>query len=192
MPIEEGTLRVAYSCHVIEHIRDEDTEYMFQEIHRCLERGGIFRVIFPDADLLYNAYRRGDFDFFYYWTGGYKATSVGQKFLETFATALTQNHPEKRCRKYTDEEVKEIFDRMPKKEALNFLCRQIPIEVQRSFPGDHMNWFNREKVKEMLSKTGFFEIWDSGYAQSKCPLMRNTRLFDNTSPQYSSYVECRK
>jgi hypothetical protein len=57
-----------------------------------------------------------------------------------------------------------------------------------------VNWFNVEKLRNMLVLSGFSEgsVMDSRYGQSVCPLLRNTLIFDNTVPELSLYVECVK
>jgi hypothetical protein len=43
-----------------------------------------------------------------------------------------------------------------------------------------------------LEQAGFTDIIRSGYGQSRCPVLRNTRFFDSTHPKHSIYVEARK
>lgn len=190
-PIGSETLKVVYTSHVVEHIRDDDVQYMFEEVYRCLQPGGFFRITCPDIDLEYDAYWRGDLAF-WWWTSPYGAVSIEQRFLEHFAAALTLNHPDKHCKKYTDEEIRKVFAELPQEEALDFFTKQIPPEVQRARPGDHMNWFNISKLTTMLQKAGHKDIWESRFGQSKCALLRNTRLFDCNHPGDSLHIECQK
>ena len=188
-PIGTETLKVAYTSHVIEHLRDEDVQYMFEEVYRCLQTGGFFRIGCPDIDLEYDAYYSGDVGFWWWKSAD---ISIEQGFLGHFASALTLNDADKRCKKYTDAEIRAVFAELPKEEAFDSFTKQIPVEVQRAHPGDHMNWFSSSKLTTMLQKAGFKNIWGSRFEQSKCALLRNTRLFDCTHPEFSLYIECYK
>jgi hypothetical protein len=44
----------------------------------------------------------------------------------------------------------------------------------------------------MLLEAGFSQVYESRYAQSHCPELRDKTLFDTTCPELSVYVECRK
>lgn len=191
LPIDSNTLKVAYSSHLIEHLGDEDVRRMFREVFRCLNSGGFFRVTCPDNDLAYDAYRRGDLAF-WHWDSIYGNSSIEQRLLERFASELTWNHPDPRCKKYSDSEIRAILNELPAAEAFDFFTKQIPPEVQRDHPGNHMNWFNVGKVTRMLAEAGFTEIWESRYRQSRCAQIRGSQLFDRTDPELSLYVECQK
>jgi len=60
LPFDTDSLKVVYISHVVEHISDEDVQYCFAEVYRCLQSGGFFRITCPDIDLEYDAYCRGD------------------------------------------------------------------------------------------------------------------------------------
>ena len=193
LPAESNTIKVVYTSHVIEHLSDECVQFYFAEVHRCLQSGGFFRITCPDIDLEYDAYCRGDLTFFAWPTPwGTRSFSLEQRFLEHFGTALTFNHPETDCYKYTDEEIRNVFSKLSKEEALNFFIKQIPLRSKHSYPENHVNWFNVDKIQAMLKKAGFENVYESRYSQSKCLLMRNPQLFDSTVPSLSLYVECQK
>jgi predicted SAM-dependent methyltransferase len=193
LPLNTGSIDVAYSSHVIEHISDSDVLYAFEEIYRCLKYGGIFRVTCPDIDLEYAAYQRRDYSF-WRWKNAYGLfnTSIEQNFLDHFATALTQTHPDSRTRKVSDDEVRDVFSRYSKEDALNHFIRLIPDHVKGTYAGDHVNWFNASKLASMLKTANFETIIESRYGQSICPFLRNTLIFDNTVPEVSLYFECVK
>lgn len=193
LPFNSDTIKVFYISHVIEHLSNECVRFYFAEFHRCLQSGGFIRLTCPDIDLEYDAYCRGDLSFFMWPTPwGKRSFSLEQRFLEHFATVLTFNQPETACHKYTDEEIRAVISKLPKEEALNFFINQIPLASEHSYPENHMNWFNVNKIQAMLRKAGFENIYESKYNQSKCPLMRNTQLFDSTTPGLSLYLECQK
>jgi hypothetical protein len=118
-------------------------------------------------------------------------SSVEQCFLDHFASALTTTHPN--CRtNLTDADVRNLFGSQPKEAALNQIINQIPLEMRQGHPGDHVNWFNSEKIEKMLKDSQFLDVYESRFGQSNCAILRNTRLFDYTCPGLSLYVECRK
>jgi SAM-dependent methyltransferase len=184
---------VVYISHVIEHLSDGCAQFCFAEVHRCLKPGGVFRLTCPDIDLEYDAYCRRDSSIFPLPTPWRTCSnSIEQRFLEHFATALTLDHPETACHKFGDDDIRAIFSRLPKEEALDYFISQIPLDSERSHPEHHVNWFNVNKIERMLRKAGFENVCESRYGQSKCPLMRNTQLFDSTVPSLSLYLECQK
>lgn len=192
-PFKDNTLKVAYTSHVIEHIRNDDVEYLFREVYRCLQPGGYFRITCPDIDLEYEAYCRGD-SAFWKWPNAYGIynTSIEHKFMDHFATALTETHPCENCKKYSSEEARDILTRLPKEEALEYFVRQLSPEIQKDYSGDHINWFNSNKISTMLRQANFTHVYESKYGQSHCAILRDKRLFDSTCPELSLYVECRK
>lgn len=193
LPFDDNSLKVAYSSHVIEHIHDDDVEYLFHEIYRCLRPSGYFRITCPDMDLEYDAYRRGDASF-WKWPNAYGIfnTSIEQKFLDHFATALTETHPYMKCEKCSNEYVRNAFDKLPKEEAFELFVKKLPREIEKNFTGDHINWFNSAKIIKMLKRANFSNIRESKFGQSHCAILRDKRLFDSTCPELSLYIECQK
>jgi predicted SAM-dependent methyltransferase len=193
LPFDNNSLKIVYVSHVLEHISDEDAQYCFAEVYRCLQPGAFFRITCPDIDLEYDAYCRGDLAFWMWPTPwGTRSVTIEQRFLEHFATILTFNHPDTSSPQFSDEEIRAVFSKLSKEEALNFFIKQIPFETRSSYPENHINWFNTSKLRAMLSRSGFQNVYESRYGQSKCPLMRNTFLFDSTVPDVSLYIECHK
>ncbi|MCK6186788.1 methyltransferase domain-containing protein [Pseudomonas sp. EYE_354] len=193
IPLEDNSLKVAYTSHVIEHLNDDDVEFLFSEVYRCLQPGGFFRITCPDMGLEYDAYLRGD-ALFWKWPNAYGVynTSIEQCFLDHFATALTETHPIKSEQRITNKEIREIFLNLPKREAFNSIIERVPKDIQKDHYGDHINWFDADKITEMLRKSKFSKIYESRYLQSHSPILRNKALFDSTCPELSLYIECRK
>jgi len=193
LPFRDNTLKIAYCSHVLEHLSNENVKHLFSEIYRSLAPGGYFRITCPDMDLEYDAYLRRDEHF---WNApnayGYFSPSIAQRFLDHFAGALTEAHPDKSNMKLKDAEIESIFKSMPHEAAMDNIVSRIPANMLKGNAGDHINWFNYNKTESMLTESGFKEVYKSGYGQSKSPILRNTRLFDGTCPWLSLYVECRK
>jgi predicted SAM-dependent methyltransferase len=206
IPISDNNAKHVYTSHTIEHIKDEHAMYLFKEVYRILETGGLFRITAPDIDLHYLAYKNSDFDFFY-WRKMYEReedykrvklnrpltdASIAQLFLQTFASAATQIHADGIDKPISDDELKNVFNDYPYEEALNYCSNKCPIEIQKKYPGNHTNWWNRKKVISFLENAGFCNIRISGYGQSECLILRDTNLFDKTHPPVSLYIEAKK
>ena len=193
LPINDDSVKVAYSSHVIEHLSDDSVQNLFNEVYRCLMTSGVFRITCPDIDIEYDAYMRGD-ESFWVWSNAYGKmnSSIEQKFLDHFATAISETHLGERSEKLSDENVKEVFDSYSKEDALNHFIKMIPNLDQKKYAAYHVNWFNFKKISVMLRNAGFSDIYESRYGQSSSPVLRDTSLFDSTCPALSVYVECRK
>lgn len=192
LPLRNDSLKIAYTSHVIEHLDNESVQHLFSEVYRCLEPGGIFRVTCPDMDLEYDAYSRGDRHFWREANAyGIFNKSLEQGFLDHFASCLTETHPGS-ANKLSDLEVRNVFLSSTKEDAFDIIIKKIPKDMQKIYPGDHVNWFNLEKITRLLQNSQFKSVCDSRFGQSKHHILRNTRLFDSTCPGLSLYVECQK
>lgn len=206
VPVEDGSAEIVYSSHTIEHITDEGAQNMFNESHRILRKGGVFRVTTPNINLDFRAYKENDRHFFYWidWYSTPKAcqriklnkplneASIQQIFLWHFASSASTLHADGSPKRITDEELDRIFREMEYQEALNYCISKCSLEVQKKYPGNHINWWNKNKLFRMLRNASFDNISLSGYGQSFSPVLRNTLIFDNTHPKISLYVEAVK
>lgn len=206
IPVDDGTAEIVYSSHTIEHIKDEHAQFFFNEAFRILKLDGIFRITCPDIDLHYAAMMKNDLDF-YYWRNWYRNesdykrimlnrpldnASIEQLFLQRFATASSILHADGIKETINDLELRRIFKELTYEEALNYCCNKCPIDIQKKYPGNHTNWWNRNKVIRLLKEAGFENVSVSGYGQSQTPVLRNTNLFDSTHPKISLYIEAKK
>jgi hypothetical protein len=66
------------------------------------------------------------------------------------------------------------------------------LEFDVHHPGDHLSWWNAEKLIRQLQQAGFTVAEKSAYGQSRSHFMRDLRWFDTTYPQISLYVEAVK
>lgn len=201
--VDDNSAEIVYSSHTIEHITDEAAQNMFNESHRILRKGGVFRVTTPNIDLEFRAYKQNDRHFFY-WTDQYSDPKVYQKiklnkslneasiqqiFLWHFASSASILHADGSPERINDEEFDRIFSEMKYEEALNYCISKCSLEVQKKHPGNHINWWNKNKLFRMLRIAGFGNVYLSGYGQSFAPVLRNTLIFDNTHPKISLYIE---
>lgn len=206
LPIDSDSAHVVYSSHTIEHITDQAAAYVFSEIFRVLMPGGYVRLTAPDIDLHYRAYRDSDRESFY-WKDWYRSperfrrialnqplsdASIEQLFLQRFAASVCTLHADGADSRIDDAELRRLFDEIPYEEALNYCCALCPMEIHKKYPGNHINWWNQQKLQALLREAGFAEVRASAYGQSYCPVIRDTTLFDNTHPKVSFYTEARK
>jgi len=206
LPIGDESAEVVYSSHTVEHISNAAAQNMFNEAHRILKPGGVLRVTTPNIDLEYRAYRDNDRDFFY-WIDTYsiprnwqrakynkplKEASIEQVFLAHFATSVSTLHRDGAPDRIDDHELRSLLSTMEYEEVLDYCVSKCPLDIQRRYPGNHVNWWNFRKMAAMLEEAGFARIYLSGYGQSFCPILRDVMRFDNTHPKMSLYVEAIK
>lgn len=204
LPIETGSACVIYSRYTLEHIPDLAVAHFLSEAHRALKPGGYLRVVVPDVDLFYTAYQNRDGSLF---DRGQKPdsefpntkflsnpdkASFEQRFLWVFASNATTLHADGAPRRISDKELRRVLDQMSLPEALDYCTSRCSPEVQRRHPEDHINWFNADKLLGMVAKAGFEQVYRSGCGQSRCPVLRDTRLFDARRPEIGLYVEAIK
>ncbi|MGD8567764.1 MAG: methyltransferase domain-containing protein [Gammaproteobacteria bacterium] len=203
LPLQENSAEIFYTSHTIEHITDDAALHLFSEVNRVLKTGGIFRITAPNIDLHYQAYLSNDRHFFY-WTKNYQSAyqyrkvhlrqplsqaSTQQLFLYEFATHVSEIFSDSIDNPLSDAEIDKIFQSMEFSKALDSIVSRCSLDKQRKYPGNHINWWNRDKVINFLQRCGFKKIFISGYGQSIAAVMRDTEYFDNTHPKISLYIE---
>ena len=162
---------------------------MFENVYRCLEPGGYFRVTCPDVVLAYDAYMRGDKSF---WVPDDNKHSLEQLFLSVFSASCSTYIDADEKYRISDEKIIEAFSNHNMEEALNQFTKDKPFDLISMYPQSHDTWFSVEKLIHMLSEAGFENVWESRYGQSICQPMRDLGYFDTTRPDISLFVECRK
>lgn len=205
LPIETDSAEIIYSSHTIEHISDDAVLNMMKEAYRALKPGGCIRLTTPDAWLEYQAYMKRDLSFWHWqiqyysrkghWESLFKIplsnASIDQLFLHHFASQLSEidvdDTPKK---KYSDTEIIQVFSNNSMEKGLDFFTKQCHFNSEH--PGNHINWWDYDKLQGFLKEAGFKRIYRSGYGQSLFAPLRDMRLFDNTHPSISLYVEAVK
>lgn len=206
LPIDSESAELVYSSHTVEHITDQAAQNMFNQAYRILKRNGIFRVTTPNINLEYRACMENDKSYFY-WIDNYSQKKemerikinmpmnkapIEQIFLYHFAGNVSTLAIEGAKERISTEEFKRIFSTMSMEDALNYCTSKVDLNVHAKNPGNHINWWNPEKMTRMMKQAGFKNIFISGYGQSFAPPMRNTSLFDSTHPKISLYMEAVK
>lgn len=186
-PIKDNSLEALFTSHVIEHLEDKHVQNILDNCYRTLNTGGVFRISCPDIDLYLRALRDNDLDFFhyrhvpYYTEAGIK-DSISGLFLDVFTRVADK--------KMSRESILELVISKGEEEALDFLKKDEKYNPE--FSHFHINWFNFNKLRRMLEKSGFKVVYKSGKGQSFYPGLRNMNVFDTGDPKISLFVEARK
>lgn len=206
LPIANSSAEVVYTSHTVEHITNEAAQHLFNETHRILKPNGYFRLTTPNIELEYRAFSENDRHYYRsidrysieanwkkaMYNGPLNKASTAQIFLFHFASSVSMLHADGAPERITDDELLSLFKDLGFEGALDHCISRCPVEIQKKYPGNHLNWWSYAKMTRMLKQAGFSRIHLSGYQQSYCPVLRNTDLFDNTHPRISLYVEAIK
>lgn len=198
IPFSDGAVTLAYTSHTIEHIKDPYIQRMFNEVYRCLDNGGIFRITCPDADLYYTAFTMGMFDRFFHrkraWFDKHGMPEDDIEDLDylrmAFATGLSSTPLLRKDNPDLWREMQEKAKLLSKEGFLNYLSGQVEFSIKHI--ACHINWWTIEKVTRFLRNAGFEIIRSSSYGGSVAAPMCDINLFDNTVPDESLYVEAYK
>jgi predicted SAM-dependent methyltransferase len=204
LPIESDSACIVYSRYTLEHAPNPAVEHFLGESFRVLMPGGFLRLIVPDIDLFHWAYLSKDASIFdrghkpdeefpdgKFLSNPDKAT-FEQRFLWTFASNASTLHADGAPERISDGELRDLFTRLSYREALDYCISKCSLETQRRYPEDHINWFNAEKLLTMVKQAGFEQVFRSGCGQSRCPVLRDTRIFDARAPEIGLYIEAIK
>ncbi|MFI5219324.1 MAG: class I SAM-dependent methyltransferase [Bacteroidia bacterium] len=206
LPLADNGAQLIYTSHTIEHVTDTEVQYFFNEAYRVLKPGAILRIVTPNIDIEYRAWRDNDRDY-WFWLEDYsnpailkqknlrfplKEASNPQLFLTGFASTASIIKIEGSSNRIDDVELEKIFKERAYTDALDYCLSRCSIEVQKKFTFDHINWFNKEKLFRMLKQAGFEKMHLSAYGQSYSHVMRNLNYFDRTLPKVSLYAEAVK
>lgn len=206
-PIKNGSVKVAYTSHVIEHLPEKAVLKMFSEAYRIMAPGGIFRITCPDARAAWESLLIGNNEFFriydiaevfndqrfenkYSRTKALRDATVGQKFIY-FLAPQRCIHIDVPVKKVTDEELALLMER-PMGEALDEITSVMDEGIRDKNPWIHVSWWSVDKVSQYLRAAGFKNVYQSCPFYSASKLMRDQKYFDWALPKLSLYVEAVK
>ena len=206
--LRDECLEIAYTSHTIEHISDECVHHLFREVYRILKKGGTFRITCPDIGKCYDAYVAGDEEYISNWLlnpAGHKkfrSLGIGERFLFIFASYLSPYRDNinlnNKIKKYKEHEIEKIFKSMNKHDALTFFasrCQQYASILQPRFPGEHIGWWDYDKLKDTLEVAGFKNITRQKFNQSNNKDLKDFDCHncDNVKTlNYTLFLECEK
>jgi len=175
LPFGDRTVDLFYSEHVFEHLDDACCVAVFRELRRCLRDGGGARIVVPDAELIHRKFGERDLDFFDPWMQTHNAT-LTEAFLILVA------HPRE---PYVAAEITRRHRTMSRSAFLDQLTTRLRYDPERA--GEHINWFDEEKLVRLLRAAGFRRVEPTPAQQSAFAEMRG-RAFDRRA-WYSLHVD---
>ncbi len=183
----------AYCSYYIQTQPTHKVEKLFIELYESLLKDSILRIIIPDSDLAYEAYKDKRLDFFEILSPKNDCFREEEYYIEIMlATFIAGNdifNLERDWRLAKD--IKNSFLKMNKDLFFDHLINLLDSYRPKN-KLINKNWFNFKKLKATLHKSGFASVYKSGFGQSKSPQMRNIPLFDSKLPSLSLYVEANK
>ncbi|WP_320666639.1 hypothetical protein [Prochlorococcus sp. MIT 1307] len=187
-----NTYKLAYSSHFLQLIPHALLESLLGHIYEALSSQGIFRVVVPDADLAYEAYKEKRIDFFEIISPRKYSFEKNEYFFEIMITSfISGNKPNNlKIDSKTGSTIRKAYKEMNKERFFDFLIDLISSQVKSST--SNMNWLNYTKLYDYLSNAGFSTVYKSRFGQSKSPAMRDIPLFDAKLPCFSLYIEASK
>ena len=196
-PFENESIELIYSSHTIEHVNDAAVNNLIEESFRILKIGGILRITCPDANLLLNSVKN-NVDKYWEWRHEWFKKNFGIKpkqiEIEDF---LVREISTARCRFFENDieplnpkVIREKLNQLDNEKFLQWMVGKNTFDSNN--PQFHINYWTFEKLKNMCEKAGFSTIYHSGFGQSLSPPLTNTKIFDNTHPKMSLYLEARK
>ena len=185
---------------------------MFYEVYRVLEPNGVFRVTCPDIRKLYDAYIKNDEEYVGRWLANpaaqplFRSMGIGEQFVFSFASNLSpfskRNEDLKRLTEginpYREEEITHIFKSKDREKALTYItdeCQRIAIHLQKSIPGNHVSWWDFDKIKNLMEHIGFSNVKRKQFNESEYEVLQN---FDEKNRDsvvqkaYTVFVEAKK
>lgn len=196
-PFADGTVDCFYSAHTLEHVPQEYCGNLIAEIHRCLRPGGVVRLNMPDYDKIRNAAAMRDG--LYFRTTQTDGLSFEQAVVEQIASSMLSVT--------SSDQIRSDYETMSPEMFADHYCGRASRELQKQRGGDHINWFNFDKLGRLLKEAGFSEVYRSEPQGSRFAELRgeggwlahfrffeiNRMLgFDTTWPEKSLYVEAVK
>lgn len=206
LPLKSESAELVHSRFTVEHLNNEAAQAMFDEVHRVLKKGGVFRVVSPNIDLDYRAYLRQDLSYFS-WRDMFSVkahheylrykiplnqATIHQVFLVHFASTASTLHNDGATDPISDEQFQELLRTLPLEEVWDHCTALCPLEKQKIYRQNHINWWNQAKYERMLKKAGFKMVYNTCPLQSVSPVMRQKVLFDDLWTGVAIYMEAIK
>lgn len=188
-PIEDASYDLVYTSHTLEHLSDEAIDFTLKEIRRVLKDSGGLRVVVPDIDTALYHYEQHDIAWFEIIHPGWRGNKGSDDFilerhiLDFFASHLPAKGAD--LPKFRSD-----FSELKKTAFLNKYKNMLKDEWQSEDYSCHRNWFDYNRLEDLLKKAGFQTILRSECKKSIFTEMCNND-FDNTVPQMSLYVDAR-
>lgn len=201
LPFEDSSVETIYTSHTIEHVKDEHVRRLFEESFRVLKKGGVLRITTPDAKKLYTISKLNNKEWWLSWRKDWflDPTKSLCKSIEDVQEVdfLVREVATKKCRFFSGpkididiETLSQNFKELDYSEFMSWLTEGM--EFDPKFPGNHINFWDHEKLDRFLKDAGFNLRLISLKNESILPIYSNAFDFDTTQPKMSLYMEAVK
>jgi len=195
IPRNPETYDYIYTSHVFEHLLNNSVENILNESYRLLKPNGIIRITCPDYDKLLYMYLN---NIKINWDYGNKWNEKWTNFDCFLYNTFTFCH-RRRC---NSKDKEDIIDNKKFIELLKInknyvyeycyeICKKYRLKYPNEYSGNHINWWNKDKLVTYLKNAGFSKIkifsQNQSYSQD---LVQSS--FNKTIPQFSIYIEAVK
>ncbi len=157
LPFESNSVDLFFSSHTFEHVTTKAAQRIFNEIHRCLKKGGGVRIVLPDIDCAYRAFINNDKAFFDRISPTRKDMTILKCFLLWFNPEylLYDLFEVLYDAKLFDPNITEKMDMFIKTNAFSQRIIDRNPATQHDHAKHHVTWYNFDKATRMLKKAGF-------------------------------------
>lgn len=205
-PLNDSSLEVVYTSHMIEHLTNDHVEFLFKDVYRLLKKDGVFRIMCPDIDLIYDeliikkkkniyagphtdgmsAYSKFFILAFHYFSDWKlnKKELVDEQIYKEFLN----------IKKINEDEFTNMIKTYGKYGCFEYLKElSLPYfeKYKYHLTGFHINWFNKHKVIDFLLKAGFTKIFIKDKNKSIVKEFEEPD-FDYNLPHISLFIEAIK
>lgn len=162
-PFKEGSCIYIYSEHFIEHLEWFDGYSLIKKCFNSLEKGGTFRIVFPDFKKLFKAYIDGDDDFLWKYSDGLNNRDL------PYYKSVYEKPEEIRLERKNNLPPSWHFSQRPNdRKNLKLRAREykFPIEVidwAVHQYGEHKTLYDNVLMKSLLTNFGFSKVYDSEF-----------------------------
>jgi predicted SAM-dependent methyltransferase/ectoine hydroxylase-related dioxygenase (phytanoyl-CoA dioxygenase family) len=179
LPFTQNRFMGIYASHFFEHLKYSEAQYLMKDLYRCLNKGGVIRIVVPDMEKYLNAYKsKKSTDFIYSSRGGiYPQDSLLRFIIRQFAEPIVD--------KYSDNELYEIYSKLDEKSFLDFFESEVNKENDKRLmiPDAHKTWYCESKMRNLLQESGFKNIVSVKPNDSSCNVFcEEFRQLDGAKP----------
>lgn len=186
IPYNAQTVDCIYVSHVIEHLPDWAVLKLFEESFRVLRAGGVLRISTPDSRFLYNV---SQFDNDYWrWLrdSDIKRNSRFNQIDFLIHMLSTPKH------KYYVNNLSSLVLNSDSIKGIDYSTTidllKKDLDFRPQYPGDHINQWDFEKIKQLAKNICFNYCIESKYQGSIHQNLQGKDI-DLTEPQMSLYVD---
>ncbi len=187
---KNNSYQLVYSANYLQSINPIEVRTFLSTIYHLLCDQGIARFLIMDSDLAYYAYKEKRIDFFQFLCPRINLFDKHDFLIELLIASFVNGSSLYKEIGNIDlgKKIRGEFSKLDKEHFLDFLLKINTQEKKYT----NLNWFNYEKLNNLLSSIGFKSVYKSGFSQSLALPMREVPLFDCKFPFSTLYVEAVK